>query len=96
MSLPVQVAMFETSEPGALLYVGDRGVGGRASPSRASAIGSSQRFRADPANRGQVMDRGLWRFTRHPNYFGDACVWWGLYLIAAQQWRARSRSSRRC
>ena len=32
------------------------------------------------------MDRGLWRYTRHPNYFGDACVWWGLYLIAAQQW----------
>jgi steroid 5-alpha reductase family enzyme len=29
------------------------------------------------------MDRGLWRYTRHPNYFGDACVWWGLWLIAA-------------
>jgi steroid 5-alpha reductase family enzyme len=40
------------------------------------------RFKADPANQGQVMDRGLWRFTRHPNYFGDFCVWWGLYLIA--------------
>lgn len=39
-------------------------------------------FRADPANKGQVMDRGLWRYTRHPNYFGDACVWWGLFLIA--------------
>ena len=41
------------------------------------------RFKRDPANRGQVMDRGLWRYTRHPNYFGDACVWWGLFLIAA-------------
>ncbi len=41
------------------------------------------RFKADPANRGQVMDRGLWRYTRHPNYFGDFLVWWGLYLIAA-------------
>jgi steroid 5-alpha reductase family enzyme len=41
------------------------------------------RFKADPANRGKVMDRGLWRLTRHPNYFGDFCVWWGLYLIAA-------------
>jgi steroid 5-alpha reductase family enzyme len=40
------------------------------------------RFRADPANRGQVMDRGLWQYTRHPNYFGDACMWWGLFLIS--------------
>jgi steroid 5-alpha reductase family enzyme len=40
------------------------------------------RFKADPANRDQVMDRGFWRWTRHPNYFGDFCVWWGLYLIA--------------
>ena len=39
-------------------------------------------FRADPRNRGQVMDRGLWRYTRHPNYFGDFCVWWGIFLIA--------------
>jgi len=41
------------------------------------------RFRADPHNHGRVLDRGLWRYTRHPNYFGDCCVWWGLYLIAA-------------
>jgi steroid 5-alpha reductase family enzyme len=40
------------------------------------------RFKALPANRGKVMDRGFWRFTRHPNYFGDFCVWWGFYLIA--------------
>ena len=39
-------------------------------------------FKADPANKGAVMDRGLWRYTRHPNYFGDFCVWWGLYLLA--------------
>jgi steroid 5-alpha reductase family enzyme len=39
-------------------------------------------FRADPRNRGKVMDRGLWRYTRHPNYFGDFCVWWGIFLIA--------------
>jgi steroid 5-alpha reductase family enzyme len=52
------------------------------------AVGDRQlaRFRADPANRGQVMDRGLWRYTRHPNYFGDACVWWGLFLIACDHW----------
>lgn len=41
------------------------------------------RFTADPDNRGRVLDRGLWRYTRHPNYFGDFCVWWGLFLIAA-------------
>ena len=40
------------------------------------------RFKADPANNGRVMDRGFWRYTRHPNYFGDFCVWWGFYLIA--------------
>ncbi len=40
------------------------------------------RFQADHANSGKVMDRGLWRYTRHPNYFGDFCVWWGMYLIA--------------
>ena len=40
------------------------------------------RFKADRSNAGQVMDRGLWGWTRHPNYFGDFSVWWGLYLIA--------------
>ena len=41
------------------------------------------RFKAEPSNRGRVFDRGLWRYTRHPNYFGDATLWWGLYVIAA-------------
>lgn len=40
------------------------------------------RFKADPANHGRVMDRGLWRYTRHPNYFGECLVWWGFYLFA--------------
>lgn len=40
------------------------------------------RFKSDPANAGQVMDRGLWRYTRHPNYFGDFLVWWGLFLVS--------------
>ncbi|MEV0247097.1 DUF1295 domain-containing protein [Nocardia sp. NPDC050712] len=44
------------------------------------------RFKADPTNRGRIMDRGLWAWTRHPNYFGDFCVWWGLWLIAASAW----------
>jgi steroid 5-alpha reductase family enzyme len=42
------------------------------------------RFRSNPANRGKVMDCGLWRYSRHPNYFGEACLWWGLYFIAAE------------
>lgn len=48
------------------------------------AVGDGQlaRFRARPENRGRVMDSGLWRYTRHPNYFGEFCVWWGFYLIA--------------
>jgi steroid 5-alpha reductase family enzyme len=49
-------------------------------------IGDAQltRFRSSPSSAGQVMDRGLWRYTRHPNYFGDACVWWGIALVAAE------------
>lgn len=41
------------------------------------------RFKADPGSKGKVMDKGLWRYTRHPNYFGDFCVWWGIFLVAA-------------
>ena len=48
------------------------------------AVGDAQMaaFKADPSNKGQVMDRGLWRCTRHPNYFGETCFWWGIWLIA--------------
>jgi steroid 5-alpha reductase family enzyme len=42
------------------------------------------RFKAQPDSAGKVMDRGLWSWTRHPNYFGDFCVWWGLFVIAAE------------
>jgi steroid 5-alpha reductase family enzyme len=49
------------------------------------AVGDAQlaRFRRDPANRGRALDTGLWRYTRHPNYFGDAVQWWAFYMIAA-------------
>lgn len=49
------------------------------------AVGDFQlgRFKADPANRGKIMDQGVWRYSRHPNYFGDAAQWWGYFLIAA-------------
>ena len=39
-------------------------------------------FRAKPENRGKVLDTGLWRFTRHPNYFGECVIWWAFYLLA--------------
>lgn len=85
ISLPVQAGMFERGSlgvaavAGALIWlcglifesVGDWQLG---------------QFKADPANRGKLMDRGLWRYTRHPNYFGDACVWWGLFLISLGSW----------
>jgi steroid 5-alpha reductase family enzyme len=84
ISLPVQVAMFEERDVGVLTWVGTAVwlVG-----FFFESVGDWQlhAFKADPANDGQVMDRGLWRYTRHPNYFGDAAMWWGLYLIAAQQ-----------
>ncbi len=49
------------------------------------AVGDLQlaRFKANPDNKGKVMNRGVWRYTRHPNYFGDSAQWWGYYFIAA-------------
>jgi steroid 5-alpha reductase family enzyme len=49
-------------------------------------IGDAQlgAFSANPANKGKVLDTGLWCYTRHPNYFGDACTWWGIWLVAAE------------
>jgi len=41
------------------------------------------RFKSRPENKGKVLDSGVWRYTRHPNYFGDSAQWWGYYLIAA-------------
>jgi steroid 5-alpha reductase family enzyme len=85
VSLPVQIAMHDTSPRsiGALAVVGALlwlvGL-------LFESVGDWQlaRFKANPASKGQVMDKGLWRYTRHPNYFGDFCVWWGLFLIAAE------------
>lgn len=86
VSLPVQVTMYQHSPPGFLTWLGTAVF---AIGLFFEAVGDWQlsRFKADPQSKGQVMDRGLWRYTRHPNYFGDATVWWGLYLIAAQQWQ---------
>ena len=48
------------------------------------AVGDAQlsRFRRDPGSRGKIMNTGLWRYTRHPNYFGESLMWWGIFLLA--------------
>ncbi len=83
VSLPLQLG---AAAPGdAPLGVGDAlGVLLFATGLGFEAIGDAQlaRFKADPGNRGRVMDRGLWRFTRHPNYFGDALAHWGMFVVA--------------
>ena len=83
VSLPVQIGQL-SQEPAQITALDLAGVLVWAAGLLFETVGDLQlaRFKADPANRGQVMDRGLWRYTRHPNYFGDACAWWGLYLVA--------------
>lgn len=51
-------------------------------------IGDAQlaRFTADSSNWRNVLETGLWRYTRHPNYFGDACVWWGFFVLSCHEW----------
>lgn len=81
VSLPVQLAMYQEVplEILAILGIAVWTVG-----FLFEAVGDWQlaRFKADPSNEGLIMDRGLWAWTRHPNYFGDACVWVGLFLLA--------------
>ena len=81
VSIPVQAAMYEHAPLGAPGVIGSS-PGPSAWPSSRPATGSSSRFKANLANRGKVMDQGLWAWTRHPNYFGDSCVWAGLWLLA--------------
>ncbi len=80
VSLPLQLA---ATRPGSLTAAVLPGLVLFAVGLTFEAVGDEQlrRFKADPGSRGQVMDQGLWRYTRHPNYFGDFCVWWGLWLI---------------
>jgi steroid 5-alpha reductase family enzyme len=85
LTLPQQIAMVTGSgvEPGVLAALG---LGLWCLGFFFETVGDAQlsKFRADPARRGQVLNTGLWRFTRHPNYFGELCQWWGLFVIALE------------
>lgn len=85
VSLPVQLGQIQAApaDLGVLAWIG---IALAAIGIFFESVGDHQmaQFKADPSNHGKVMDQGLWAYTRHPNYFGDACVWWGLYLIAAE------------
>jgi len=85
VSLPLQVAMYEHAPVSAITWLG---VAVWAVGFGFETVGDRQlrRFRGDRAHVGQVLDRGLWRYTRHPNYFGDAVVWFGLWLLACSHW----------
>lgn len=83
ISLPLQVAQL-SREPERLTWLDFFGAALWLIGLGFEAIGDWQlaAFKTDPANKGKVMDRGLWSYTRHPNYFGDALLWWGFFLIA--------------
>ena len=81
VSLPVQVVHDVDPQASPVLVVG---VAVWAIGLAFEVVGDLQlaRFKADPASAGRVMDTGLWRYTRHPNYFGDFLVWWGIAIMA--------------
>jgi len=84
VAIPLLVAV-RAAQPAGLTAVDGLGVLCVAVGFAIEVVGDHQLalFRAERSNRGKVLDRGLWRYTRHPNYFGDATVWWGMYAIAA-------------
>jgi steroid 5-alpha reductase family enzyme len=88
VSFPLQLSAVTGPTPKSLMAVTVLGVAVWLVGVTFEAVGDWQLsvFKADPANRGVVMDRGLWAWTRHPNYFGDAAVWWGLWLITINGW----------
>ena len=84
VSLPVQLG--QMTNDAKIGVVGFIGIAVWAVGFLFESVGDIQlaRFKSNSANAGKVMDKGLWKFTRHPNYFGDACAWWGIALIAAE------------
>ncbi|GAA2796447.1 DUF1295 domain-containing protein [Crossiella cryophila] len=85
VSLPVQFTQYLGGEPTLLHWLGTT-LWLLGFTLETLADHQLTQFRANPANHGKVLDQGLWRYTRHPNYFGDACLWWGLYLLACDTW----------
>ena len=81
ISLPIYAAVVSTQPLGVLDYVGLT-VGAAGVVIEAIADRQLGRFTRDPTNKNAVMDRGLWSWSRHPNYFGNAMMWWGVWLIA--------------
>ncbi|WP_428343295.1 DUF1295 domain-containing protein [Mycobacterium sp.] len=90
ISLPLQLSAVCGATPRPLLAVTVAGFVVWLAGLGFEAVGDRQlrAFKADPSHSGVVMDRGLWAWTRHPNYFGDATVWWGLWLITIAGWRS--------
>jgi steroid 5-alpha reductase family enzyme len=88
ISLPLQLSAVNGPTPRPLLTVTVAGILVWLAGLGFEAVGDRQlrEFKADPAHAGVVMDRGLWAWTRHPNYFGDASVWWGLWLVTIANW----------
>ncbi|NCZ90403.1 MAG: DUF1295 domain-containing protein [Actinobacteria bacterium] len=86
VSLPLQLGQVETS-PG-FGPIGTMGVLIWAVGLFFESVGDAQlrRFKADPVNEGRVMSSGLWRYTRHPNYFGDFLAWWGIGIASLASW----------
>jgi steroid 5-alpha reductase family enzyme len=85
VSLPLQVSVVGAGSVGVLGWIG-AAVWLIGFVFEAGGDAQLARFRRDAANKGKVLDTGLWRLTRHPNYFGDACQWWGFSLIAFAHW----------
>ncbi len=83
--LPTQLGQI-TQDPASIGVLGAVGIALAITGIVFESVGDSQlkAFRANPANAGKVLETGLWRYTRHPNYFGDVCTWWGIWLVAAE------------
>jgi steroid 5-alpha reductase family enzyme len=83
--LPAQlgiIASYQDADVGLLTWIG---AGVALFGIAFETIGDAQlkSFKANPGNKGKVLNTGLWRYTRHPNYFGDFTTWWGIWLVAA-------------